>query len=112
MRESTVNARKIDAMHDLFGIMEGKRCGFCPHLRRIIRDRAYYKCECYGISSSQATDWAKSWMACGLADGKDNYLMQQIQSRGGDVINMLKHEPRAILQRDECEGQIRMEEIF
>lgn len=60
--------RKIDAMHEVYGISTGNRCANCPHLVRTFRDRAYYKCEAYGLSCSEATDWRMMWDACGLFD--------------------------------------------
>lgn len=55
------NGRKITAMWDFFGKFRGKCCSECSHL---VKER-FYKCEVYGISRSEATDWAKSWTACG-----------------------------------------------
>ena len=57
--------RKIDLMHDLFGFADGT-CGECSNLVCCIRDNRCYKCKVYGISSSEATDWALRWQACGL----------------------------------------------
>lgn len=37
-------------------------CGQCGHLRDEYR---YFKCEVYGASASEATDWRKKWDACG-----------------------------------------------
>ena len=99
--------RKQHAMYHLFGTCEGKRCKDCPHLIRSVWDKTYYKCECYGESHSDATDWAKGWDACGLIEG-DHWLMYTIDAKYGCVMNMLKHEPRGH-EFLECEGQIRME---
>lgn len=57
--------RKIEAMYHYFGCGTG-HCADCEHLIRKVYDRTYYKCEVYGDSNSEATDWRKSWPACGL----------------------------------------------
>lgn len=55
--------KKIDAMHHFYGYGSGF-CGECPHFR----EKARFKCAVYGITASEATDWRKSWIACGLID--------------------------------------------
>lgn len=64
-----MNRGKIDAMHRLYGI-DGmnRKCGECVHLVKHKRDRTYYKCSLYGMSSSVATDWRVRWPACKLID--------------------------------------------
>lgn len=58
--------RKIDAMHKMFGIA-ANTCEHCKHLITYDwRDRRYFKCEVYGESNSEATDWRKKYIACGL----------------------------------------------
>ena len=58
--------RKIDLMHRLFGIADGK-CGNCCHfVQGRYHDRILRKCEVYGLTHSEASDWAKRWQACGL----------------------------------------------
>ena len=59
--------RKIDAMYQYYGKSTG-RCENCPHFVKREWDRVYYKCTVYGVSSSEATDWRKSYTACGLID--------------------------------------------
>ena len=58
-----MNARKIAAMHQVYGKVHGQTCKECPHFRR---DRYHNKCEGYGISASVATDWSPHWSACFL----------------------------------------------
>lgn len=61
--------RKIDAMHKLFGVTPGKKCGECHHLTTYQQGlRRWFKCDIYGQPSSVATDWRKKWQACGLFD--------------------------------------------
>lgn len=110
MSKVPAGLRKIDAMHHLFGEIEGKRCADCEHLCKKTYNKTYYKCECYGESNSEATDWAKSWTACGLIEG-DHWQMYSIKARDGTVVNMLKHESIK-KPLEECEGQIRMEGLF
>ena len=101
--------RKVEAMYFLFGREGEKKCISCPHLlRHRWNDRTYFKCEMYGDSNSEATDWALSWTACGLING-DHWRMYQIKARDGCVVNMLKHEPKWKKEQGEIEGQIRME---
>ena len=58
--------RKIDKMHELFGRGDGL-CGKCQHFQQFhYHDRDYQKCEVYGISNSEATDWRQKWDGCGL----------------------------------------------
>ena len=59
--------RKIDAMHKYYGFGSG-RCENCPHFRRKVYNRTYYKCLVYGSSNSEATDWRCGYTACGLID--------------------------------------------
>jgi hypothetical protein len=59
--------RKIDAMHLYFGVTPGEHCKDCCHcISGQYRDKNYRKCEAYGMTHSEATDWAQSWLACGL----------------------------------------------
>ena len=54
-------------MYKLFGFCPGQHCKTCSHLIRYTpSDRSFYKCECYGITSSEATDWRVGSPACGL----------------------------------------------
>ena len=53
---------KIDKMHELFGKSEQDQCKDCMHLIR----NGYNKCEIYGVTRSEATDWKQKQTACGL----------------------------------------------
>lgn len=61
-------ARKIDAMHQFYGKdPEERKCAECEFLLHgRYHDKWYYKCEVYGCSHSESTDWRKSYGACGL----------------------------------------------
>ena len=58
--------RKIDAMHKEYGRLENKKCADCCNLSSYRQSKVWYKCEAYGVSNSEATDWAKKNVACGL----------------------------------------------
>ena len=58
--------RKIDAMHLLFGVMDGL-CKDCDHMiSGRYHDMILHKCEMYGLTHSEASDWRLSYKACGL----------------------------------------------
>ena len=61
---------KIDKMYKLFGKSE-HICKYCEHFKKIntsglMARRFVQKCECYGITHSESSDWAQKWQACGL----------------------------------------------
>ena len=59
--------KKIDQMHALFGLDERHKCGECSNfVCRWYRSKILKKCRAYGLTHSQASDWAKRWTACGL----------------------------------------------
>jgi hypothetical protein len=64
---ASTNPRKIELMHRCFGSVYGHTCGECSHLcEGRYHDRILRKCEIYGLTHSEASDWAKGWCACGL----------------------------------------------
>ena len=58
--------RKIAAMRAEYG----SAAGFCRDCRNFVsvryHDRILRKCAAYGITHSEASDWAGRWLACGL----------------------------------------------
>ena len=63
-----MTVRKIDLMHQMFGKTEGL-CKDCFHYMRYhYRDKPYRKCEVYGVTASEASDWVGRYQACGLFD--------------------------------------------
>lgn len=82
--------RKIAAMYKRFGTCGVLRCrDFCHLIGGNWHDRRYYKCELYGLSHSDATDWRLSWQACGMYNVPQDMerwvpLMKQI-NRGPSV---------------------------
>lgn len=59
--------RKIARMHELFGMDPCHKCGQCSNfVSGRYRSKILRKCRVYGLTHSQASDWAKSWTACGM----------------------------------------------
>lgn len=57
--------RKIELMHHYFGRGEGQ-CRDCSHLQEgMYHDRVLRKCDVYGMTHSEASDWALKYPACG-----------------------------------------------
>lgn len=84
-----MNERKIQAMHKRFGTCGVFRCATCPHLITVRHhDRIYHKCELYGLSHGEATDWRLHNQACGM------YGIAQDMSHWTPVIEQLKYSPR------------------
>lgn len=66
---ATKQPRKIDRMHALFGIYIGHTCGECCNfVSGQYRSKILRKCMVYGLTHSEASDWAKSWTACKMFD--------------------------------------------
>jgi hypothetical protein len=88
--------RKIDLMHELFEEDYGmNKCEICDHLKKFnVGSRSVYKCECYGITSSEATDWGPRWFACGLLNEEYN----------GIPVMKLKHNGKKL--DEPIEGQV------
>lgn len=58
---------KIDWMHWRFGVTHGHKCVECDHFSYgRYHDTILKKCEVYGRTHSEATDWKNSCLACGL----------------------------------------------
>ena len=58
--------RKIDLMHRIFGVSDGHTCRECSNfVKEKYHDRTLCKCHVYGMTHSEATDWAGRWQACG-----------------------------------------------
>lgn len=90
--------RKIDAMHKLFGVTPGEKCGDCVHLCSFRQSRSWFKCAIYGNTRSVSSDWVKKWPACGLFNKPAPKGYRQI-------IRTLTNDPKKILP---VEGQIDM----
>ena len=65
--------KKIEKMHNIFGLYHGNNCGKCSNIVRIqTGNSCHYKCSLYGITASQASDWRLKWTACGMFCRKSN----------------------------------------
>lgn len=92
-----MTVRKNFLMYKTFGFCEdsGKHCKTCEHLKYIKHhDRNYYKCECYGITHSEASDWRVGSSACGLYNKPYN---------GGPVIGIVNPQQQ---EEKQVEGQM------
>lgn len=88
--------KKIELMHELFGKIESHRCKECIHMPHRNEKNCYQKCEVYGNTNSESSDWAKSYIACGMFNKEYN---------GNPVIKMRTKEKRNIV----IDGQMSIE---
>ena len=97
-------ARKIDAMHAIYGFLNGKQCKDCPHLvEGYYHDKKLIKCSVYGMTHSEATDWRKKWTACGC-------FIRPFPEEENRIFDQIKHMK---LQLEKpIEGQITMEDML
>lgn len=97
-----VIGRKIDAMHAEYGY-GGGTCKDCIHLQRMTQrsGKVYYKCELYGDSASEATDWRVGYLACGM-------INKPLPALYTPMIDVLKRAPRK-LAVEELDGQMRLD---
>ena len=104
---ANLKGRKIEAMYRLYGVHFGKRCADCPHLLMHVWNKRYYKCEIYGNSHSEATDWRLKWQACGMIE-------REAVSTARPIMEVIRYDrsiqtPEPILT---IPGQITMEELL
>lgn len=84
--------KKIDLMHYMYGKEDGI-CKSCSHLvENYNRSNKYYKCEVYGETHSDATDWRLKYPACGLFNKETDHR---------NVYKLAKKEKQEI-----AEGQV------
>lgn len=96
-------AKKIDAMHARFGTADGT-CKNCPHLiSGRYHDKILHKCEAYGCTHSEATDWRLKWVACGLK----NLPLPNERPVFDRIRGQREYVPEA-----QCKGQISVEELL
>jgi len=59
--------QRLGKMHGLHGHgPEGQTCKNCDHLLRSrFHDSKYLKCELYGVTRCESSDWRAKWPACG-----------------------------------------------
>lgn len=94
--------RKIELMHRQFGKCEGHTCGECSSLEEYrYNTRTYRKCKAYGVTNSEASDWAMRWQACGLFNKPwDKPIIRLVRP---------KKKEKEEANRIPLDGQIRME---
>jgi hypothetical protein len=56
---------RIRTMHSLYGSTPGKQCRECIHLVTKEYANNYFKCNLTKDTGGPASDWRKSWPACG-----------------------------------------------
>ena len=96
-----MNERKIHAMHKRFGTCGVFRSKDCEHLiGGKYHNRQLYKCELYGLTHSEATDWRLSYQACGM------YNMPQDMDGWVPLLEQIKHSPKGV--KPPIEGQMRI----
>lgn len=99
-------ARKIEAMHARFGVLPEKRCEDCRHLiKGYVGNTFVRKCTVYGATHSEASDWRKKYVACGLYNK---------EWKGGKIIRVVHCENAKQRRLDEIvplDGQISLEEL-
>ena len=96
--------RKIEAMYKYYGrLSEHVFCKECTNFHRCrVGVSVVSKCECYGITHSEATDWKSSNEACGLFN---------LSYSGTPIIELIKHSTRHNLN-ESIKGQMSFKEMF
>ena len=96
--------RKIEAMHLRFGVLPDKRCDNCANLIQGDYHGIHLrKCTVYGATHSEATDWRKKYVACGMYDQ---------EYHGRPIIELLKSAPRKVDEEQPINGQIGIEAML
>ena len=74
---------QIERMRKLYGTNYARECRDCVNFIR----GEYNKCARYGITLSEASDWAGRWTACGMfgkpATDKEKPVIELFRRRGG-----------------------------
>ena len=93
----TKNIRKIDLMHHLFGKAAGMHiCKECSNFAvGRYHSKFLKKCKVYGLTHSEASDWANKYEACGMFNKEYD---------GVPIIQYVKHN--RLKQEEQIEGQL------
>lgn len=77
--------RKHDLMYQMFGKSEEvNKCKDCEYYTTFkYHDHTYRKCEIYGVTNSEASDWKGSAQACGLYPGTPTLHRNVIRTVNG-----------------------------
>ena len=96
--------KKIDAMHAYFGILPDKRCEDCSNLiKGRYHTKFLRKCTVYGATNSEASDWRKKYVACGMFNK---------EWRGGEMMRVFQSsemKKRKLERLEPLDGQMEME---
>jgi hypothetical protein len=58
--------KRIERMHKLYGSgPAGAKCRDCRFMKANVQAKTYWKCTQYSLTHGPATDWRRSWPACG-----------------------------------------------
>lgn len=94
--------RKIDLMHNLFGVKSEEICAECEHYMRYKHhDKTYRKCAIYGVTNSEASDWKASYPACGLFPNEQ-------PETGCSIINLVRPDKK---QEEPIAGQLSFDDL-
>lgn len=94
--------RKIALMHRLFGVCEGHACRECNNLvKGRYHDHILTKCKVYGMTHSEASDWAGRWLACGA--------FNRTIDRGPVIRDVVPDRQRKEADNSPLDGQMMME---
>lgn len=65
--------QRVLAMFKRYGRGEpGKICKTCKHFVGYRRNKTFYKCELFGVTHGEATDWRGKYPACGKYEEDTN----------------------------------------
>lgn len=97
---------QLETMHRLYGKDHAHKCGQCSNfVRGRYHDRMLQKCERFGLSHSETSDWAQRWPACGMF----NVPMPDDDKPVKDWAKRAQHR---IVADEPADGQIRMEDML
>ena len=97
-----MNLRKIDLMHHLYGKAEPHKCRDCSNLiTGGYHDKTFRKCKVYGLTRSEASDWAVKYTACRMINK---------EYTGRPIIELVKHNSSRSMAEVPLDGQIKMED--
>ena len=96
--------RKLDLMHRFLGVLDGHTCRQCSNIiKGKYQGKVLSKCKVYGITHSEATDWAGRRMACGA--------FNRAISRQPLVREVVPERKRKEADNTPIDGQISLEEL-
>ena len=91
--------KKIALMHHLFGRKGGLHiCKECSNFESFrYHTKILKKCKVYGITQSEASDWANKYEACGMFNKEWN---------GHPIIHLKKHGSYTKKEEQQIDGQV------